>query len=84
MQGLGIEARGKSLARGMGWGQEYGLGIKGWKPWVRTMAGNKGQGLRVGHGLGWDQGYGVGSRVWGGDQEVGPWVRAMAGDKGQG
>ena len=24
MQGLGVEARGKSLARGMGWGQEYG------------------------------------------------------------
>ena len=29
MQGLGVEARGKGLARGMGWDQEYGLGIKG-------------------------------------------------------
>ena len=28
MQGLGVEARGKGIARGMGWGQEYGLGIK--------------------------------------------------------
>ena len=29
MQGLGVEGMGKDLARGMGWGQEYGLGIKG-------------------------------------------------------
>ena len=29
MQGLGVEARGKGLARGMGWAQEYGLGSRG-------------------------------------------------------
>ena len=45
----------------MAWGQEYGLGIKGWRPWVRVMAGDKSQGLMGReHWLGWDQGYGWG------------------------
>ena len=78
MQGLGVEARGKSLARGMGWGQEYGLGIKGWRPWVRTMAGNKGQGLRVGAWVG------VGPGLWGGVKGMGWGSRGGTMGKGHG
>ena len=69
----------------MGWIQGYGVGIKGWGPWVRTMAVDKDQGLR-GRGMvwggtrvmGWSQGYGVRINWWE------PWVRTMTGDKGQG
>ena len=78
MQGLGVEARGKGLARGMGWGQEYGLGIKGWRPWVRTMAGDKGQELRVGAWVG------VGPGLWGGVKGMGWGSRGGAMGKGHG
>ena len=60
MQGLGID-RGKGGARGMGWGQGYGLGIKGWGPWVRV----RGQGLRRGV---WG---GVGPGLWGWAKDMG-------------
>ena len=49
----------------MGWGQEYGFGIKGWRSLVRTGAGDKGQGLRVGA---WVR---VGPGLWGGVKGIG-------------
>ena len=52
--------------------------IKGWGPWVRTMAGDKGQGLWVGALLG------VGQGLWDGAKGMG-WISrggAMGKDPG--